>query len=243
MNRGSLAHLVHELFAGQDAGIRHRLMRGVQEPQLHQLVRLDVVDHLDANELQGRPAAGEGVLQDPLREGFGVNRPPILDAVLGQHARARLVRRHRRNAVDHRVGERHVLGDPGGEVGVFAPGEAQDRGPRHMPVALDVVAGHHRERWRACLPTPRQPGGDVPENARRQVRARLQIVQRERVARVELAGGVVDAVAALGDRQRHDARLPGRRGDRGPRWGRPARRGTHGSSRSPARRTCRPGSW
>src|SRR3712207_8569955 len=42
----------------------------------------------------------------------------------------------------------HVLGDPCSEVGGFAGGEAQNRGPRHMPVALDVVAGHDRERWR-----------------------------------------------------------------------------------------------
>ena len=90
--------------------------------------------------------------------------------------------------------------------GSLRPGEAQDRGARDVPVALDVVAGHHRERRHPASRRRASAAVTKPERwpaaRRRAARSR----SAERVARVELAGDVVDAVAALGDRQRDDAR-------------------------------------
>jgi hypothetical protein len=53
---------------------------GVQQPQLHELVGLDVVDHLHARVLVRRPAVGEGILEHPLGERLADDGPAVLDA-------------------------------------------------------------------------------------------------------------------------------------------------------------------
>ncbi len=132
--------------AGQVAQVAQRLVAGVEQPQLHQLVGLDVVDDLHADPLQRRPPGGEAVLEHPLGERLTHHRPPVVDAEpVREHGPVR-VGGHRGDPVHHRVRERDVLLDPVGQLRVPQPGERADHRVRHRAVALDVVAGHDRER-------------------------------------------------------------------------------------------------
>ena len=59
------------------AEVAHGLVAGVQQPQLHQLVRHHVRDHLDTDVFKRRPASREIVLQRPLGEWFADDRPGV----------------------------------------------------------------------------------------------------------------------------------------------------------------------
>ncbi len=52
-------------------------MAGVEQPQLHQLERLDVADELDARAGKIGPTRGEAILDHALRERLGHNRPGV----------------------------------------------------------------------------------------------------------------------------------------------------------------------
>ena len=80
--------------------------------------------------------------------------------------------------------------------------------PRELAVALEVVARHHREGREAPLPAAAQRLRDQAERRLRRG-AGLEVGGHLGALGVELAGDVVDVVAALGDRQRHDPRRLG----------------------------------
>ena len=170
-----LAHVVHQPVAREVAEVAQRLVAGVEQPQLHQLVRLDVVDDLRAGVLQRRPPEAELVLEHPLRERLAHHRPLVLDAEpLGQSG-AVVVGGDRGDAVDHAVGEPHLLLHPLAELRVPQPGERGEAAAGGVAVALDVVAGQHGERRDAALPTPVERLDDQAERRLRR-RARLEVV-------------------------------------------------------------------
>ncbi len=71
--------------ARQVAEVAQRLVAGVEQPQLHQLVGDDVAHHLHARVLEGRPALAEVVLEHPLRERLAHHGPAVVEAeLLGQ---------------------------------------------------------------------------------------------------------------------------------------------------------------
>ena len=112
------------------------------------------------------------------------------------------------------LGKATLRADPGLEAGLHHGADAQRGRPRRRPVAHDVVAAEHREAAQAAHragPQGRAPGAS---------KAGGSVGRREEGTR-----GLVDGVATLGDRQRHDARLRlGQSLDervRGPGW--PAR--------------------
>ena len=181
-------------------------MAAVEQPQLHQLVGLYVIDDLDPGLGVGRPPGSENVLEHPLGIGLADDRPLVLDAEPVPDLGPVGVGGHRGDAVHHGVGEAHLTLDPGGQVGVPEPGEGGERAAGPIAVALQVVAGHDGERGLAALPATAQRLSDQSERGPRD-RAGRQVGEHVRVGRVELAGGVVDVVPALGDGQRDD---PGR---------------------------------
>jgi hypothetical protein len=105
---GVLAYLVGVPVPAQVAQVAERLVAGVEQAQLHQLVRLDVGDELDADVLEGRPSCGaalEGVLERPLGERLADHRPRVLDAELVGQGGDVLRCGDRGDPVDHRVGK------------------------------------------------------------------------------------------------------------------------------------------
>ena len=178
----------------------------VEQPQLHQLIRLNLVHHLHADLLVLRAPGRKGVLEHPLRVGLADHRPLVLDAEPLPDLGPVGVGGDRGDAVDHGVGKAGLVLDPVAEVRVPQPGERGEHPLAQVTVALQVVTRHDRERGLAALPAAPQCLGDQAERGPRH-RARLEIAQHVRVGHVELAGDVAEVVAALGDRQRHD---PGR---------------------------------
>ena len=93
--------------------------------------------------------------------------------------------------------------DPGGELGVGQPGEPDDGLAGVVTVALEVVAGQHGERGGAGVPAPAQPLDDIGEGGAGVLRVG-EVVHDRRVVGVEVAGGGVLQVAALGDGEADD---------------------------------------
>jgi hypothetical protein len=89
------------------------------------------------------------------------------------------------------------------------PGERGEHPLGQLPVALQVVAGHDRERRHTVLAAAAQRLGDQAERGPGR-RARFEVGAHVRAGQVEVAGGVVDVVAALGNGQRHDPDVLGR---------------------------------
>src|SRR3954451_13528048 len=56
-------------------------MARVEEPELHELIRFDVLDELRADPFPGRPPERKAVLDDPLAEGLAHHRPAVGKAV------------------------------------------------------------------------------------------------------------------------------------------------------------------
>ena len=96
-----LADLMGIPVTGQIAEVTQALVAGVEQAQFHEFIGLDVVHHLHAGVLEGRPALREVVLQDPLLEVFADYRPGVLEAeVLGHHVPVR-IGGHRGDPVHH----------------------------------------------------------------------------------------------------------------------------------------------
>jgi hypothetical protein len=102
-------------------------------------------------------------------------------------------------------GKATVSGDPGGQCRVGALRERHDGRAGDGAVVVDVVAGQHGERGQPAVAAGAQSPGQVTEDAARRSGRVGEIGQGELVVRHEGTGVVVDPVAALGDRERHDA--------------------------------------
>src|SRR5450759_3988923 len=149
------------------------------------------------------PVVCEPFTQWVLQDAFGNGRPPVLDPEAGCDLIPVGVRGNRRDAVDHGVGVADLAAHPVAELGVAQRGKGSEAPACHLAVALDVVAGHHRERSQAPLPATDQSLGDQAERRSRH-RPRRQVVHDVRGSGGELAGDGVDVVAAFGDGQRDD---------------------------------------
>ncbi len=97
--------LVDVLIARQVAEIAHGGVRAVEHAELHQLEGLDVLDHLGADGFEGRAAGGEVVLDHPLGEGLGHDRPSIFQAADFLDDFSIRIGRGGHDAVDHGRGK------------------------------------------------------------------------------------------------------------------------------------------
>ena len=155
-NKRVACGVVHQPITRQIREVAETLVAGVEQPQLHQLIRRDVVDHQYVDLLQRRTAIGEIVLEHPRRERFRGHRPLIRDAELVLHDGDDVGCGDRGDAVHHRVGEPGVRAHPFTEARMDAIGIGGERVAGHLAVALDVVAGHDRRRCDAAVATTRQ---------------------------------------------------------------------------------------
>ena len=179
-------------------------MAAVEQPELREFVRRDIGDQRRAAVLEARPARGKAVLDHPLRERLGDDRPSVLDPESRGDARPILVRGGGNDAVDHRRGERDLALDPAAEIGIAQRGEPRDDRPRGRAVARQVVAADDRERREPRRAAARQRLDEKARRAHRRVGIG-EVVADVGMAVVELARRRVVAIALLGDRQRDDA--------------------------------------
>ncbi len=195
---------VDEAITAQEAEVGQREVAAVEQLDLHLLIGRNVVGELHADLFPGRPAGDKAVFQYPLHEGFADHRPGVIEAVLTLEVLAMRRAGHGRDAVDHGVGKADVALDPAGQVGVDQAGERQRGLAGHVAVVGEVVAGHHREGADTVAAALGQRRAEQTEHADRTARV-LQVVLNLGQLRIELAGAVVQAIAALGDGQRDDA--------------------------------------
>ena len=196
--------VVHKPVAHQMPEVTQGLMAGVQQPELHQFVRSHVGDHLHTDRLESRTAGRERVLENPLGERFGDHGPPVRDAGARLHLIAEFGWRGRGDSVDHRVRESCVVADPLGQTGVLAARKGDEGLACDVPVALDVVARHHRERGVPGVATTTEGLDDEAERRRRNS-TRLEIGLDRRVGQIEFPCRGREVVSALGDGERHDS--------------------------------------
>ncbi len=191
-----------ELVAGQGRQIGHGRVGCVEEAQLHRLKRLHVVRYHDVKALDREALAAEAILQHPEQERLGHHGPPVRDAHLRLQPRPVGVGGAGRDAIDHAVGKCDVGVDPGRQLDTNTGGLAQRGRPADPAVGLDVVEAHDGQR--ACpAPAPEiQPSSENAEGRPGAGDWRRRIVGPT---------GVVDRIAAFGDRHADDLRI--RRGD------------------------------
>lgn len=102
----------------EEAVVPESAVVGVQQAGLHEFEGLDVVDEVHADLVEGRPSVAEGVLDDPLCEGFGEHGPGVVEAEPVHDGVPLPGGRGRGDAVHHARGERTLAVDPVGQVGV-----------------------------------------------------------------------------------------------------------------------------
>ena len=195
--------LVRVLDPQQPPPVGQPLVRGVEQTQLHELVGDDVVDHLHPDLLPRGPPGGEVVLDHPLGEGFADHRPGVLDTECPLQLGDVGPRGARGDAVHHAAGEGDVPVDPVRQLRVAHRCLADHRRAGRLPVTGQVVAAHDRQWSDPRLPTTPQRLNDVAEGGRRLARV-LGVVDSSGCLSAERGGGIVNVVAALGDRQRDD---------------------------------------
>ena len=211
-----LHRFVHEMDVEQPRRVGDGGMPAVENADLHMLIGRHIGHELHPDLLERRAAGREVIFQHPLLELFAEHRPGIDDAEIGLE-RSALARPGRRSdAIDHAVGEGHRLAHPLRQLRIDQLGQPRHGVLRHVAVAGDVVAAHHRERLQAALPPQLQAEQDQPEHRLRSLGVGA-VGDDVRVPGIEALRGRVDIVAAFGDGQRDDAnaRVGQRFADRG----------------------------
>ncbi len=146
--------LRHGLVAGERAQIGERGMRAVQQAQLGALESGDVARDRHADRCPIGLRSAHAFLDHPLRERFALHGPPIDDAEpLGDDVAQRCIS-CRRDAVDHRARERHLVCDPACDAGIVLARELGDGTSQTRAVVGEVVAADD-VRWRdsECVAT------------------------------------------------------------------------------------------
>ena len=190
-------------------------MRAVQHPELHELERRDLRDHLGADFMPIRAAIREDIFDRPLPERLADDRRGILGADQLRDLGDVGIGRRRHDAVDHGRGEGAIGFDPGGELVVGQRGEIADQASQDMAVRGKVVAAQRGEGAQARI-APRLQAGDEDANGRAWSVGIGEIVDDVGMIGLEAAGRRIVAVALLGDGERDDAGLGrGQLGDEG----------------------------
>ncbi|MNS54072.1 hypothetical protein D3C72_868520 [compost metagenome] len=190
----------------QESQVGQRQMAAVEQLDLHVFVGRDVVGELHADLFPGRATVDEIVFQHPLHKGFADHRPGIVHPMLVRQLQAVRGAGHRRDAVDHGVGETDVGVDPVAQWAVVQGGEGQQGLAGDGAIVRQVIAGHQGEGRCAGGAAPGQCGTEQAEHGRWRIGVR-EVMPDLRQVRHELTGAVVDAVTAFGDGQRDDADL------------------------------------
>ena len=218
-----VAHrLVHEVDVHQRGRVGDRRVAAVEDADLHQLERTHVGDELDADLLERRPPRAEPVLEHPLAERLAEHRPGVVDAVALAQKRALRVRRRRRDAVDHRVGKRDLVARSSAP-GPRRPGRASPTtaacvtsplpGRLSHDITVNGATAAARRRIDAATIGRTPCGGADVRSAAPVALRRPCALPASAAASATMAGCAaskrcvagIDAVAAFGDGQRHDA--------------------------------------
>ena len=174
----------------------------------------EVGDELRPGQVEGRPLAGEIVLNDPLPERLADDRSGIARADDARDLLDVLGRGARDDPVDHRARKGDIGLDPARQRRRPQSREFAHRRPEPRAVGRDIVAADQRQRRSAGLSPPLEGHRQQPEQRLRRERA-LHVRAQGGVVEIERAGRRSQAIALLGHRHRHDGNR--RSGERRPR--------------------------
>src|SRR5580704_12576754 len=112
------------------------------------------------------------------------------------------------DAIDHAVWEYAVLRQPVPKNRIPQFGECRQHFLGNLTVALDVVAGHQRERWKPAGTPPIKSFQKIPKRTAGFVRV-SEIILNVRVLFVQISGRLINIVSAFRNRKRNDPGLGG----------------------------------
>ena len=142
------------------AGIGHRRVAAVEQPELGFLEQVDVVDHGHTGALQhgAIQRIGEAPLDHPFGEGFCAKHTDILHAERVAGGLSPRLAGGGNDAVDHAVGEGAVARDPRAQPAIVPPGGGVQHQRLQAPsVVAQVVAGRDGQPGATRAPALRQP--------------------------------------------------------------------------------------
>jgi hypothetical protein len=168
----------------------------IEHAQFHALEGLDILYQLRADLLERRATIGEMVLDHPLGEGLGHDRPGILGANQAGDRLAISVCGRGHDAIDHGAGESH-LAHPLAQRRIAQAGKLGNDALHRGAIAGQVIAAHHRKRRNARCLAARQR---FHQHARRRFRRGWvgEVMHHVGVALVELASCRIVAIALFG---------------------------------------------
>ena len=181
-------------------------MAAVKQPQLGELIGRDIAHQGGAGRVPGRALAPEFVLDHPLGEGLGHDRPSVGQSERRGGAGPIGLRGGRHDAVHHGGGAAQLAREITAEIGVAEGREAREHAAQRPPVMGEVVAAERRERCEARGPSP-------PQGLHNEAGCGAgglgigEVVPYVWMRFVEFARGGPVAIALLGHGQRYDARV------------------------------------
>ena len=190
--------MVHLAVAAEERRIREQRMAGVEQRELHVLESRHIIGELHTDILPAWASGSKVILDHPLDEVLGIDGALVVGAIALVQPFDVLGLRSRSDAVNHRVGEGHVLLHPLIERLVLGLKEGGKRAAGGITVMLQVIAREDGDGAGIGADTTAQALSHIAESGNR-VLGVLQIVLHHIVVELELTRLAVLIVAALGD--------------------------------------------
>ena len=181
-------------------------MASVEQPELHVLVGLDVGHELGARPLPGWPSLREAVLDHPLRERLGHDRPSIARAQGIANPLTIFVRCRGNDPVNHGRGAGDLIRHEAFEFGIAKFRKPGEDLPHGSAVRREVITGEYCKRRHTFRPAAAQRFNDEAESRPRSARMG-EVMHDIRVGFVQGTSRWVVAIALLGHCEGHNSGL------------------------------------
>ncbi len=144
---------------------------GIQQAELVELPRVDIVGDDDTDRFERRSPGDEGIFDHPLDERLGNHGPPVDEAVTVPKMVSVGIGGDWRDAIDHRIRKGTGGADPPCEYGTVTLGGPHRRCSSNVPIAGEIVATEDGDGSQvgdsACLEAGNEPvEGDVRSDDR-----------------------------------------------------------------------------
>ena len=156
--------LRHGFIAREIAEISKRRMTAIEQTQLHGFIRQHVFHQLRPKGTPIGTALREVIFDDPLREGFGHDRPSIRDAQSLCDQITIGIGCGRDDAIHHGRGKSHILRHQGQQILAGQLGELGHHALQRMAIGGQIVTGHNRERRKPLPLAFGQSGQQEPDH-------------------------------------------------------------------------------
>src|ERR1700756_5087955 len=140
-------------------------MASVQQTHLHLFIGQHIGRHFRPSVFPSGAAMEEMILDHPLAESLGYDRPSVIDPEFFAYKLAMSIRCRRSDTIHHTVRERAISFQPVSDRGIPELGKGQEHFLGDVPVTLHIVTRHDGERWLTSLSPPIQSLNQISERA------------------------------------------------------------------------------